>query len=124
MNNNIYLILFDRSTTDSDGIETFLYRDYDAAVKKFNELIDDECDADTSWVGSEVFDAGIFEDGYYRYKRGDYFEKFDENGEVNDGYELDCNTDDETAEELYWHVVDKSDYNRRSFINLMKREIQ
>ena len=103
MNNNIYLILFDWSTTDSDGIETFLYRDYDAAVKKFNELIDDECDADTSWVGSEVFD---------------------ENGEVNDGYELDCNTDDETAEELYWHVVDKSDYNRRSFINLMKREIQ
>lgn len=26
-------------------------------------------------------DTGIFTDGYFRYKRGDYFEKFDENGE-------------------------------------------
>ena len=56
-----------------------------------------------SWVGDEVLD---------------------ENGEVNDGYELDCNTDDENAESLYWHVVDKNDYNRRSFIDLIKKEIQ
>ena len=27
------------------------------------------------------FDAGIFTDGYYRYKRGDYFERFNEEGE-------------------------------------------
>lgn len=27
------------------------------------------------------FDTGIFTDGYYRYKRGDYFERFDEKGE-------------------------------------------
>jgi len=27
------------------------------------------------------FDTGIFTDGQYRYKHGDYFEKFDENGE-------------------------------------------
>ncbi len=27
------------------------------------------------------FDAGIFTDGYYRYKRGDYFERFNEDGE-------------------------------------------
>lgn len=27
------------------------------------------------------FDIGIFTDGYYRYKRGDYFEKFDDKGE-------------------------------------------
>lgn len=48
---------------------------------------------------------------------------FDENGEVNDDYELDCNTDEENAHELYWHVVDKNDYNRHSFIDLLKREI-
>ena len=102
MKHNIYLISFDWSTTDSDGIETFLYHDYKAACEKFNEIIENECDTDLSWVGDEVFD---------------------ENGDVNDGYELDCNTNDETAEELYWHVVDKSDYNRRSFIDLMKREV-
>ncbi|MCI8369643.1 MAG: AAA family ATPase [Clostridia bacterium] len=33
-------------------------------------------------------DAGIFMDGYYRYKRGDYFEKFDENGEAAGAFTL------------------------------------
>ncbi len=99
---SLYLILFDWSTTDSDGIETYLYYRHEDALDKFNELIENESDADLSWVGSEVFD---------------------EDGEVNEGYDLECNTDDETAESLYWHVVDKSDYNRHSFIELFKREI-
>lgn len=34
------------------------------------------------------FDTGIFTDGYYRYKRGDYFEKFDENGEAVGAFTL------------------------------------
>lgn len=102
MNKHIYLILLDWSTTDSDGIETYLYHDYKAARKKFNALIKDECNADTSWVGSEVFD---------------------ENGRVNKDYELDCNTDDKNAHELYWRVVDRNDYNRHTFIDLFKREI-
>ena len=54
MNKNIYLILFDWSTTDCDGIETFLYHRFEDALKKFNELIENECDSDMSWVGGEV----------------------------------------------------------------------
>ena len=100
--NTVYLILFDWSTTDCDGIETYLYRHYEDARRKFDELIKNECDAEMSGVGSEVFDG---------------------NGKINDGYELDCNTNDETAHELFWRVVDKNDYNRRSFIDLFKREI-
>lgn len=103
MKNDVYLILFDWSTNDSDGIETYLYSRFEDALEKLNEIIENECNHDVSWVGEEVFD---------------------ENGDVNDGYELDCNTDDKNAKELYWHVVDKNDYNRRSFINLFKREIQ
>lgn len=34
------------------------------------------------------FDAGIFTDGRYRYKHGDYFEKFDENGEAAGAFTL------------------------------------
>ena len=98
----VYLILFDWSTTDCDGIETYLYRHYEDARRKFDELIKNECDAEMSWVGLEVFDG---------------------NGKINDGYELDYNTNDETAHELFWRVVDKNDYNRRSFIDLFKREI-
>lgn len=33
-------------------------------------------------------DTGIFTDGNYRYKRGDYFEKFDEDGEVSGAFTL------------------------------------
>lgn len=102
MDKNIYMILFDWSTTDSDGIETFLFHRFEDAVDKFNKLIEDECNPDISWVGAEVFD---------------------ENGNVNDGYELDRNTNDKRAENLYWRVVDKNDYNRRSFIDLYKKEI-
>lgn len=102
MNNEIYLILFDWSTNDSDGIETYLYHRFEDALEKFNEIIENERNPDLSWVGEEVFD---------------------ENGDVKDGYELDCNIDDKNAQELFWHVVDKSDYNRRSFIDLFKREI-
>ena len=34
------------------------------------------------------FDIGIFLDGNYRYKRGDYFEKTDENGEISGAFTL------------------------------------
>lgn len=34
------------------------------------------------------FDTGVFEDGFFRYKRGDYFEKFDENGEPTGAFTL------------------------------------
>lgn len=33
-------------------------------------------------------DLGIFQEGYYRYKRGDYFEKFNENGEAAGAFTL------------------------------------
>ncbi len=34
------------------------------------------------------FDTGIFENGYYRYKRGDYFEKLNEDGEAVGAFTL------------------------------------
>lgn len=34
------------------------------------------------------FDTGIFENGFYRYKRGDYFEKFNEDGEAVGAFTL------------------------------------
>lgn len=104
MNNEIYLILFDWSTNDCDGIETYLYYRFEDALQKLNELIENECDPDLSWIGLEVFDK---------------------NGDVKDGYELDCNMSDKNAQNLYlyWHIVDKNNYNRRSFIDLSKRKI-
>ena len=66
---HVYLVQLNWSTTDYDGVETFLYAEYDDAYSKFKDLITDECAADTSWIGSEVFD---------------------EDGEINDDYDVDC----------------------------------
>lgn len=46
------------------------------------DFLDEECPDELP------FDSGIFTDGYYRYKRGDYFEKFDEEGNPSDAFTL------------------------------------
>lgn len=91
----VYMVQFDWSTTDADGIETELFENYNDAYARYKEIITNELNPDLSWVGSEVFD---------------------ENGNVNDGYDLDEGNH-------YWHVVDKNDYYRHSFIDLIKKEI-
>lgn len=98
----VYMVQIDWSTTDCDGLETTLFRNYNDAYDFYKNRIIDECDADISWIGSEVFD---------------------EDGEVNDGYDVDCDDNNSGESDVYWHVVDKADYNRHTFIDLMKKEI-
>ncbi len=99
---DVYMVQFDWSTTDSDGIETELYEYYNDAYNHFQELIANELNPDLSWVGDEVFD---------------------ETGEVNENYELDIDGDCTLKQDLSWHVVDKNDYYRHSFIDLIKKEV-
>ena len=99
---HVYLVQLNWSTTDYDGVETFLYAEYDDAYSKFKDLITDECDAGTSWIGSEVFD---------------------EDGEINDDYDVDCCDNNSGDTDVYWYVTDKNDYNRHTFIDLMKKDI-
>lgn len=96
----VYMVQFDWSTTDADGIETELVADYDKAYARYQEMIANELNPEMSWVGDEAFD---------------------ENGEVNEDYELD--EGDYGADHLYWHVVDKNDYYRHSFIDFIKKEV-
>ena len=101
--NTIYVVMLEWKTEDDNGIDYYLYKNYNSAVNKFNGLIEDECDADISWVGSQVFD---------------------ENGNINEGFTLECNTDikDNGERDLYWKVSD--DYGcRYSSITLTKKEI-
>ena len=44
----IYCVLFDWSTEDDAQIETYLYRNYADAVKKFKKIIADEMQPDQS----------------------------------------------------------------------------
>lgn len=101
--NYVYFVMLDWLTPDDHDTDYYHFKNYSDALNKFNSLIEDECNADISWVGSEVFD---------------------ENGEVNEGFELSCNTDFEKQDErnLYWSVSDTDKY-RYSSITLTKVKI-
>ena len=98
----VYLVMLDWVTEDDDGIDYYLYKDYGVAKDKYKRLIEDENDADISWVGSEVFD---------------------ENGNVNKGYHFECSEETDEEQNLCWKVADLHDSNRFSIITLAKVEI-
>lgn len=90
------------STEDDSGLDYYLYKSYTNAKDKYERLIEDENDADISWVGSEVFD---------------------ENGEVNERYHFECSEETDEKQNLCWKVADLNDSNRFSIITLTKVEI-
>lgn len=45
----IYLVLFQYSTDDADGIDTQAFDTYEKAVNRFHELIEAEKQPDMSW---------------------------------------------------------------------------
>lgn len=98
----LYLVMLEWSTEDDDGVNYYLYHDYTAAKNKYNRLIEDENDADISWIGSEVFD---------------------EIGNVNKGYHFDCSEKTDKEQNLCWRVADLNDFKRFSIITLTKVEI-
>lgn len=97
-----YLVMFDYSTDDHSGIETYLFDTYEKALNKFKEIITAETNPANSWVG----------DCY-------------NNSEVSDNYELDTNI--ECAPEkldLWWNFTNKYNWNMHDFIDLKKMEIE
>lgn len=98
----VYMIQFDWSTEDYEEIEIELFGSYKKALTRFRELAQNEKNPTLSWVGEQALD---------------------EYGNVNDGYELDfCYA--EGTNNQSWHIVDKGNYYRHSFIDLIIKEIQ
>lgn len=98
----IYLVLFQYSTDDSDGVETQAFDTYEKAVKRFNEIIANEQTPETSWA------ANAFE-----------------NGKVLHGYELDrSNFSDGAEHELWWYLTCKVDWCLHDFLELRILEIE
>ncbi len=92
---SVYMIKFDWSTDDDRGYEIELYKNYDDAVKRFNEMIENEKNPDLSWA------ADAFKD-----------ERFDD-----EDYELDYRLG---TEYIYWSVSKRNDGNFYSTIILTK----
>lgn len=88
----IYLVLFQYSDENCDGVDMQAFSTYKKAVERFNEIIENEKNLDIGWA------AYAFE-----------------NGELQHDYELDCSdfTDGE-EHELWWNLFCKLNYLRDS----------
>lgn len=99
----VYMVKFDWSIDDDSNIDISLFKNYDDAYAFYKQLISDEMNPDLSWVGSDAFD---------------------EDGNVNDGYDLDYDDNNSNNSDVYWHVTDESNGWRYSRLDLMKVEVR
>ena len=93
--NEIYIIQFDYSTEDTDGIDLYLFRNFDTAFAKFKSIIKDE----------EKF----------------YKESY---SNCEEDFELDTNIDNDNALEYYWNYKCKYDYYIHTFLDLKIKEVK
>lgn len=92
----VYLILFEYSTDDCNGIDTYLYKTKEKAIKKLQELVENEkkfYNTEYSHINKEEF-------------------------------EIDTNIDDETANEYWWNIQCKTDWYLHTNIDLRIKEIE
>lgn len=92
----VYLIIFEYSTPDCNGIDTFLYDTREKALNKLKELIEDEKE--------------FYQKEYSAFEESEF--------------ELDTNTDDETAIEYWWNIECKTDWYLHTNIDLRLKEIE
>ena len=97
----VYMVQMDWSTSDTDGLETELFENYYDAYACFKKRISDELNPDMSWVG----------------------EVFNKNGKVQEDYEFEKTSRPSQQTNLSWHITDKYDYYRHTFIDLIKKEL-
>lgn len=85
----IYLVVFQYSMEDKDGVETQAYNSYKKAVNRFNEIIENEKRYDTSFT----------------------IDAFEEDGTLFHNYELDrSDFTDGKEHELWWYLTCKIDW--------------
>lgn len=98
----VYLVLFDWATEDDGGVDSYVFANYDDAVKKFKAIIEAEMTPALSWVGDEAFNSA---------------------GKLNKNFILHKFTDETSGKDLFWQVADYNHVERYSFVDLLKREI-
>lgn len=92
----VYLIIFEYSTPDCDGIDTYLYSTREKALNKFKELVEGE--------------KQFYKNEYSHYEENEF--------------EVDTNIDDETAIEYWWNIECKTDWYLHTNIDLRLKEIE
>lgn len=100
--NYVYLVIFKWSVEDDSGTDIKVFETYYDAREYSDKLIEDENNADLSWVGSEVFN---------------------ENGETNEDFSLYSSLSHNANRYQYWRVIDERNDNRYSEIYLFREPI-
>ena len=92
----VYLIIFEYSTEDCTGIDTYLYDTREKARKKLQELVENE--------------KKFYNIEYSHINKEDF--------------EIDTNIDDENACEYWWNIQCKTDWYLHTNIDLRIKEIE
>ena len=92
----VYLIIFEYSTKDCTGIDTYLYDTREKAIKKLKELVENE--------------KKFYNIEYSHINKEDF--------------EIDTNIDDENACEYWWNIQCKSNWYLHTNIDLRIKEIE
>ena len=102
----VYMVMFDWSTRDEYDIEVEIFNTYKKAFNRFNEIIENEKNPESSWVGSNVIDKNgqIKEDEY----------NFKEHIETDGTQEYDC----------WWNISEMYDWYVHDFISLKILEVK
>ena len=102
--NKIYEILLSYSTDDCNGIDSYIIDTYKKAVKKFNEIVQEE-KTNIYWI-QEAF----------------------KNDEALKDYDFDTNIDFDYPKneehELYWEITDKYEWYHHDYLELRIKEIE
>ena len=91
----VYLVQFDYSTDDCEGIDIYLYKLRQNAIKKMKSLILDEIK-------------------FYK----------DEYEHIEKDLELDTNIEDKDAYEYFWNMTCKNNFYIHTFIDLKEKEVE
>ena len=92
----LYLIIFEYSTEDCTGIDTYLYDTREKARMKLQELVENE--------------KKFYNIEYSHINKEDF--------------EIDTNIDDENACEYWWNIQCKSDWYLHTNLDLRIKEIE
>ncbi len=103
MNKKVYLVVFDWSTDDGNDVDIEVCKTYKKAVKRYNEIIENEKKPEISWAASA----------------------FKANGELEHNYELDeLKPDLKKETECYWDLTCKVDWYLHNYLSIRIQELK
>ena len=98
---HVFMVMLDWSTTDEDGFQIELFKNYDDAYDRFKEIISEQL--------KEFWDGEV---------------NFDIDGDPSEEYEFSEEDNNSGESEVYWHLSCKHDYYTHTFVDLLRKELK